>query len=118
MFSDTVWKCRICGKPANQLLDKVGPCCSLELQAQNKSAASYEKSRTDLLWALQSRVLTDEEMQRVAQWDYYLLVRQMQPYSEADLRRQFGEMLLLQFKLRLAQSAHCKGKCLGIKALL
>ena len=96
--------CKTCGEYAFQTLDGIGACCSQELRDQNTRLAEYEKHKRDLVFALQSRVLTDQEMGEVASYDYSLLTTCMIPYSETEVRRQFSDLLLTQFKIRAAAS--------------
>jgi len=94
------WECKTCGKHSSTLLNGVGVCCSPELQEQERRQAQHEQEKRDLLWALRSRPLTDEEMGRVAAHDYSLLVIYGVSYNETEVRRQFGDMLVNQFRLR------------------
>jgi hypothetical protein len=59
-----------------------------------------------LAFALQSRILTDAEMQEVAGLGTRLFTREMVGYREEDVQRQLNEALLQQFRLRAA--AHGK----------
>lgn len=97
------WKCKKCGKYTNLLShDGLGPCCDEELKHQVLREKAREVKRRDLIFALQSRVLTDAEMEQVQSWDYHLLVRDGVPFFEHDVRRQFSDLLLAQFKIRQA----------------
>lgn len=69
------------------------------------------KEKEELLWALRTRILSDEEMGRVAAERQQLFQRftdfsqdgmtAMSPsYSEADLEKRLNEALLQQFRLR------------------
>lgn len=59
-----------------------------------------EKNSDKLLWALRSRILTDEEMAIVAELGDELLIRCGQPYRQADIEKRLNEALLQQFRLR------------------
>jgi hypothetical protein len=61
---------------------------------------TYEKRKTDLYWALRTRVLTDEEMGEVAKHDYCLLIRSGEVYTPSEKIKEFGDALLQQFKIR------------------
>ena len=76
---------------------------------QQKRVAEHEKHRRDLCFALRSRPLTDEEMGEVANYDYHLLVQMGVSYNETEIRRQFSDMLLQQFKLKAAAAQGSNG---------
>jgi hypothetical protein len=59
-----------------------------------------EADRRDLLWALQSRVLTDAEMAMVETLRLNLVIQSDVPYMEADKQRELNEALLQQYRLR------------------
>jgi hypothetical protein len=61
-----------------------------------------EVERSELLWALQSRVLTDEEMEKVGKMRMRLVIPYNTSYREEDKRRELNEALLQQFRLRAA----------------
>ena len=61
---------------------------------------SQQDYRRALYWALRTRVLTTEEMAAVEAMDYYITVEPCVAYYEADKRREFGDALLNQFKMR------------------
>lgn len=73
----------------------------------NKSMAAHHTRKTELAWALRTRVLTEEEMGIVASYDYHLITNSGQSYNETEVRRQFNDMLLQQFRLRAA-AAHAQ----------
>jgi hypothetical protein len=70
-------------------------------QEAQQRLREYEQRESDLWWALRTRVLTDEEMAEVRQHDYHLLARNMQPYNEDNLKRQFDRALVTQLYLRM-----------------
>lgn len=94
------WKCATCGKYSNHLRNNIGLCCSPELQEQARYLAEAQKRKSDLAWALQTRILTDEEMLEVMGHNYYLLVRENTPYRETEIREQFSNLLSAQFRLK------------------
>jgi hypothetical protein len=60
----------------------------------------------ELYFALRSRVLTESEMARVAEEDYYLIVENNEVFNAKEKRLEFGDALLQQFKMRaIAQGA-------------
>lgn len=65
---------------------------------------SHSVDRRNLYWALRTRVLTDEEMGRVASLGISLCIEPMTPYREIDKIRELNEALLQQFKLRAITS--------------
>ncbi len=67
-----------------------------------KAVAQYEQHRRDLVWALRSRVLTDGEMKEVEQAGSQLLTQQMVSYRQEEVDRQFNDLILQQFRLRIA----------------
>lgn len=91
-----------------RLLSKYGQCISRNGVPDEQATMEYserrrarEQQRCDLYWALRSRVLTDQEMQQVEEYDYRLTIGD-NPYNELEKRREFNDALLAQFKLHLA----------------
>lgn len=66
----------------------------------NDRVAGLEKSRRDLYWALRSRILTDEEMARVASYGDSLVIEQMESYDPAGKQKELNDALLQQFRMR------------------
>lgn len=99
----TEWECKKCHKHSNLInQDGLGPCCDEELAKQVLREKQRETRRRELIFALQSRVLTDAEMETVQSWDYHILVRDCEPYFEHEKRRQFADLLFAQFRIRQA----------------
>lgn len=61
---------------------------------------SEAKKKSELYWALRTRVLTDAEMAEVEQYDYNLLTRTMEPYMPSEVKAEFNQALLIQYKIR------------------
>ncbi len=69
-----------------------------------------EQEKQDLIFACRSRVLTNEEMERVEQLGSHLFVHMSSPgmsacYFQDDIDKRFNELLLQQFRLRRADEA-------------
>lgn len=60
----------------------------------------HESARRELHWALLTRVLTDEEMQRVKEWGYQLCVGKGQSYFQPQKVMEFQNALLIQYQIR------------------
>jgi hypothetical protein len=60
----------------------------------------HEKHKSDLAMALQTRVLTEEEMQEVMEYGIHLFIRNMVSYREEDMQRRFNEAICQQYRLR------------------
>src|SRR3984885_5981848 len=72
-----------------------------------KYAREQEARRTNLYWALRSRVLTDEEMAEVETYGRYLNIQPMTPYSAHEKELDLNAALLQQFRLReIAKAAN------------
>ena len=77
--------------------------CRWEIDREGmRTAAQEEQQRRDLYFSLRSRVLTDKEMQEVADYGKYLNIDSSVPYNEGDKAKELNDALLTQFKLRLA----------------
>lgn len=95
------WVCKGCGKHINLMnQDGLGPCCNEELHQQVLREKAWKTKCQDLIFALQSRVLTDAEMETVQSLGYQLLVQDGVPFYENDVRRQFSDLLFAQFRIR------------------
>ena len=64
----------------------------------------YER-RHELMWALRSRVLSDEEMAEVSTWGEHLNIDEGIPFSREEKMRELNSLLLQQFQLRAAARA-------------
>lgn len=71
-------------------------------QCPNCDYRDRERAKRELLFALQSRVLSDEEMKQVEAYDWYILVINGCSYEQMEVRALFSTMLLNQFRMRLA----------------
>lgn len=99
-YHQYIWKCSPEGKMVE---DK-------EASAKaDKWMADYERHKSELYWALRSRVLTDAEMKEVEQMGSSMLTHPMQPYMPEDVDKQFNAALLAQFRLRVAAFEAKKG---------
>lgn len=70
---------------------------------------SEAEKKSKLYWALRTRVLTDKEMAEVEQYDYHLLTRTMEQYMPAEVKAEFNQALLIQYKIR--DIAHRAQRC-------
>lgn len=100
------WKCEKCGKLTSALENGLGPCCDPELKKSLEEQAERmqrrEERRKNLIFALQSRLLTADEMADVQAWGYHILIRDNVPFFEDEKRRQFADLLFAQFRIRAA----------------
>jgi len=64
-------------------------------------ASQIMARRRELIRALRTRILTAEEMDKVFCEDYRLLTSFSQPYNPTEKMREFNDLMLLQFKMRL-----------------
>lgn len=60
----------------------------------------HNQHRKDLYWALRSRILTDEEMDEVAQYGDSLCIEPMVSYYPAEKKQELNDALLQQFRMR------------------
>jgi len=67
-----------------------------------KEEAKLQARKNELINALTTRILTDQEMKEVAALRSWLLIRPMEPYNEQEVESKFQTMLLIQQNLRLA----------------
>lgn len=72
-----------------------------ERKLSEETIRDHERRRA-LVWALRSRVLTDDEIAEVKRLGADLLVVVGSPYFQADIERRFDDLLLQQFRLRMA----------------
>lgn len=80
-----------------------------ELQSRRQASLSPgeywrkdEERKRELIFALRSRVLTDEEMAEVASYDISLVITPNVSYMREEKDKYFNDLLLQQFKLRAA----------------
>lgn len=66
----------------------------------NEAIASYNNRKRYLMQALQSRILTDAEMNEVNSHGRDLNIYNMEPYQEEQKQRELNEALLQQHRLR------------------
>lgn len=93
-------RCKNCGNLANAFWNDLCSKCNPELQAWIKMRKERKELKRKLYFAMRSRVLTDEEMQMVEDFDYSLLVQENRSYRLAEVQKEFSEALLQQFKIR------------------
>jgi len=94
--------CRQCGSFTDELWNGKCSKCNPDLAAAVQRRLEREKRKRALYFALRSRVLKEEEMQEVEQWDYLLLVPERVSYSPIEVKTEFNAALLQQFKIRRA----------------
>jgi hypothetical protein len=70
-----------------------------ELEAE----VERQRHKDELVFALRSRVLTDQEMAEVKVQGVNLLIRPNTPYYQEEKDREFNELLLQQARLRAAE---------------
>lgn len=68
--------------------------------AANEAIANYNNRKRYLMQALQSRILTDAEMNEVNSHGRDLNIYNMEPYQEEQKQRELNEALLQQHRLR------------------
>jgi hypothetical protein len=100
--------CKNCKRVANEFWDGLCANCNPALAERQKLRKVEEQYKRDLYWALRTRVLTLEEMKEVEIYDYTLLTFEGQSYYEKDIKTEFNETLLRQFKMRLAAERETK----------
>ncbi len=71
---------------------------------QREHEAAEHKEKAELVWALRSRIATEQEMQRAEQLGTNLFISMRggmsNSYRQEDVDRQFNELMLQQFRLR------------------
>jgi hypothetical protein len=77
-------------------------------ETQRERLRHREQSRRDLYFALRSRVLTEEEMGRVAALGVHLVLDPFEVHTDLDKQKELNAALLQQFQLR-AIAAKAKG---------
>jgi hypothetical protein len=68
----------------------------------NKRDSQERRRKSELFWALRSRVLTLAEMEEVEQHGDSLNIVPCWPYMKSDKDRELNDALLQQFRLRMA----------------
>ena len=103
-------KCKQCGCVISELLD--GRCwrCNPELAVQLEQRRQRNEQRKELYFALRSRVLTLEEMEKVESMGYTLVTNESECYKVDEAKAEFSAALLQQFKMRLAAEYAAKGE--------
>lgn len=69
-------------------------------QRSMKLEAEMVKHHDELIWALRTRVLTQEEMEEVVRHKEDLYIRTGVSYNREEIRRRFNDDLFQQFRLR------------------
>lgn len=100
-----MFNCGKCGKSCFETLNGIGPCCDVQL-ADNiirrmEDERAREEKRFNLLWALRTRIITDEEMKLVEQMGFFLVVSPRETFNINDAERFLNDCLLLQFRMRI-----------------
>lgn len=78
---------------------------------QNRLLAEIYHHRAELIWAMRTRILTAAEMSEVQGYGSSLLTHEGQAYYQADVDREFNQLLLNQFQMRLVAEKVAKGDC-------
>lgn len=69
-------------------------------QTAMEYASAETKHRSELYWALRTRVLTEVELDEVRRYDYGLLVHYNDPFNPVQVNREYLDALEQQFRLR------------------
>ena len=69
-------------------------------QESPQELRDYEARKSNLATALQTRVLTEDEMQEVLGHGENLFIRNMVSYSQDEIQKRFNEAICQQFRLR------------------
>lgn len=69
----------------------------------NDQNMQWEIYKSDLYWALRTRVLTEDEMNRVRGLGYLITVRDGQPFYQDQKINEFNQALMNQYQMQLAE---------------
>jgi hypothetical protein len=81
-----------------------GKCKMVEDKEGEAETAKMEQHRRDLWWALQTRVLTQEEMAEVRGYGEMINIEPNQPFMEADKQAERNSAFLQQARLQAVKS--------------